>query len=321
MAKLGEAKLGSTQFAEPADIEISEEIDEAVRQRAEDIMKSIYPTEAGTNWDKILELILQEHKREHEVINDIVNGRFIDYADGEQLDMIGEFWQVTRNKGESDAHFRTRIKTQFPRHTSRATFDEIKKVSETLLNTYSQRITIDENHHPRFFDYDFIYEEVPDDWDTYTDSEKQQWINDNNVDNDLPTNYYDWTDAEQRDWLHDQEDQETWEQARFDIIAEEIVFHNAGVTVSEFESLIQDVKPAGVRAFANIGKQFTHRSVTDFNNGNNDAEKGYNDFDASTVDGYDPSNPTNSSPATLDGSETMLDTGGPYADEISIQYT
>lgn len=307
MAKLGESKLGSTQFAEPSDIEISEEIDEAVRSRAEEVMKSIYPTEPGTNWDKILEMILAEHKREHEVIRDIINGRFIDDADGEQLDMIGDMWQVTRRKAETDEHFRTRIKVQLPRHTSRATIDEIKNVSEELLRTNSKRILVDENHHPRFTEDDFDDDELPDDWDTMTDDEK-------------------------RDWLHDREDEETWEPARFDVVVEEIVFHNAGVTIAEYEDLIQDVKPAGVRAFATIGEQYTHRSVTDAQNGVNDPDKGHGGYDHSTldappmiVDDVEHVHGTRKIPEqvpkqTTDTSQ-LLDVGGPYADEISSQYT
>lgn len=296
MAKLGEARLGSTQFSEPGEVDISDEVSQAVRERAEEVMKSIYPTATGTNWDKVLELILDEHKRELEVINDIISGRFIDEADGEQLDMIGEMWQVYRRRDEDDGHFRARIKVQLPRHTSRATIEEIKNVTETLLQTDSERVLVDENFHPRYTEDDFSDSELPSDWDTMTADQ-------------------------QRDWLHDQEDAETWEQARFDIVIEEIVFHTAGVTIEEYEQLIQDVKPAGVRAFATIGEQFTHRSVTDFNNGDNDPEKAYGGYDHTTVDGYDPTAPTNDQPATLDGSEVRLDTGGPYADEISQQYT
>lgn len=259
MGKLGEAKLGSTQLATGGDIEVSSEIDEAVRERAEAVMKSIFPTHEGTEWDKILDIILIETKREYEVIEDIVSGRFIDDADGEQLDMIASLWQTERRSGERDSHFRSRIKTQFTRHTSRATPNEILQASSTILRTDKQRVLFDEN-----FDI---------------------------------------------------------EPARFDLYIEEIVFQNSGVTVEEFETLLRDVKPAGVRAFATIGEQFTHRSVTDFNDGINDTAKAYNDYDESQISGYDTSAPTNDEPATLDGSETKLDTGGEYADEITQQYT
>lgn len=257
MSKFGEGKLGSTQFAEPSDLEVAEEIEQEVRERAEAVMKSVYPTDPGTDWDKLLEVILEEFEREHQVIDAILSGRYIDDATGAQLNKIGEFWQVERRDQEGDDLYRARIKAQFPRHTSRATIDEVIEASATLLDTHPQRFDIHEN-----FDI---------------------------------------------------------EPARFDIVVEEIALHDAGVSIDDYQQLIQDIKPAGVKAVATIGSQFTYRSHSDFDDGVNDANKGYDDYDPNNVTGYDPDNPTNDSPASPSG--PLLGTGGAYADEITIDLT
>lgn len=145
MSKLGEAKLGSTQFNEPAPFEVDDETKQEIRDRAEAVMKSVYPTHEGTDWDKLLNVVLREFEREHKVIADIVSGRYIDDATNAQLDKIGEFWQVERRRQEEDEHYRARIKSQLPRHTSRATIDEILQVTAILLQTDISRIHVEEN--------------------------------------------------------------------------------------------------------------------------------------------------------------------------------
>lgn len=85
------------------------------------------------------------------------------------------------------------------------------------------------------------------------------------------------------------------EPARFDIFVPEQLVKDAPVTVGQFEDLLQDVKAAGVKAVATVGKQFTHRSEYAFKNGINDPERAY---------------------ASEDGSIN----GGPYADIITARH-
>lgn len=85
------------------------------------------------------------------------------------------------------------------------------------------------------------------------------------------------------------------EAARFDVFVREQVLRDADVTVSEYVALLREVKAGGVRAVATIGKQFTHRSVYEFENGINDGDRAY---------------------ASEDGSVE----GGPYADIITARH-
>lgn len=85
------------------------------------------------------------------------------------------------------------------------------------------------------------------------------------------------------------------EPGRFDVFIREQVLKDADVTVSQYVNLIQEVKGGGIRAVATIGKQFTHRSVYEANNGINDTDRSY---------------------ANEDGTIQ----GGPYADMITARH-
>ena len=75
------------------------------------------------------------------------------------------------------------------------------------------------------------------------------------------------------------------EPARIDVLVDEHVLSNIGVTVDEYVDLLTLVKPAGVRLVATIGEQFTYRSVYEFRNGFNNPNKGYGDIDDPAVGG------------------------------------
>lgn len=262
MAKYGDdgTQYGEVQYAEPAEPEIDSEIQQEVRERAIEVMKSVFPVEEGTNWDAILSIVLTEFKHEYEVMDDIINGRFIDYADHRQLDLIGEMWDTYRKTGEDDGHYRARIKANFSRHTSRATVQEMFDVATTILRTEHSHVHGEENFHI--------------------------------------------------------------EPARFDLWIDDIVFHDSGVTVDEFETLMQDVKPAGVKLWATIGEQFTHRSQTDFNEGINDEDRAYDGYDDTTITEQTfEQGGTHDDPIdlTIESDPQRLDVGGGYADRVTRQ--
>lgn len=288
MAKLGEAKLGSTQFAQPTplDPDVAE-----VRERAEEVMKHSYPTEPGTIWDAFLNTILFELELMNDVAIDVFDDRFVDSATQAQLDMIGEFFALERREGERDEHFRARIKLQMPRHTTTTTNDFIRKVCAQLLNTDPRRFQMEESHTPR-----------------------------------LPTDWYEMDEADQQAWLDDYANPPT-EPARFDVKVEKIVMANAPLTADELEALIQDVKAAGVKAGVIIGEQFTHRNVeveaADTENethtpDDNDVQLAYGGVDPNTHERIEASDGNYGEyyGATYGETDTGY-LGGVYADEIT----
>lgn len=250
MTKLGEFRLGSTQFSTPVAFEAETD---AVRERAEEVIKSPFPTHDGTVWDSLLTTILTSAEIQNEVAQNLIDARFVDTATRKQLGLIAELFHLERKPNEGDVHFRARIKSQLPRQTTTTTIDEILRISASLLNTDPQRIDVVESF---------------------------------NV-----------------------------EPARFDVHVEDIVFDDSTITVSEFETLLQDVKAAGVRAMATVGGQFTHRSIDDYDNAVNNADRAYGGYTDSSI------NTVSGEPDTLVDSPELLDTGGPYADEITQSFS
>lgn len=276
MSKLGESRLGSTQFSKPEPFEPDAE---PARERAEEHIKSAFPTHEGTTWDKVLNMILFEFELEAEIVESIISGRFINDATMYQLDMIGDYFGLDRRPDEDDGQFRARIKSQLPRHTTQTTINDIVRVSAQMLDTHPSRITVSEN-----FDI---------------------------------------------------------EPARFDVFVEEIVWHEADIDVAVFETLLQDMKAGGVRVQATLGDQFTHRSVSDWEDGVNDEDKAYGGYDHQTIhwpededdtlvgdygedtygDGtYYGGVYTHNQHGQVTEDSVLLDVGGPYADEITAGF-
>lgn len=230
---LGDSKLGESKLGVPITPDTLPEPEETPRERATEYVKSPFKTGEDTRWDDFLNLVTAEFEHEYATLRDIERHRHVDTASGAPLDKIGAFVHLDRNAGETDPHFRRRIKLQLPKHTTSATLNELIEDSTLLLDCDPEQLEIRET------------------WDV--------------------------------------------EPARFDVFVREQVLSDADVSVSEYVDLLREVKAAGVRAVATVGKQFTHRSQYEFDNGINDAERSY---------------------ANEDGSIE----GGPYADIITARH-
>mgnify|MGYP006292073315 CR=1 FL=1 len=209
MGRLGESRLGTDRLG--ADTTTTTVSKSAPRRRAETLVKSPFH---GTVWDKLLDVLAAEPVAQHSAIRELVAAHNIDTAQGAVLDKHGALVDVTRRKGERDAHYRKRIKLQLPADQSGATIPDIIYLSAILLDCHQSQIELHET--PGV------------------------------------------------------------EAARFDILLDEQVITETDVTADEYLALIQDIKPAGVRALVTIGQQFTHRSVADLQTGSNDPDKAYN---------------------------------------------
>lgn len=219
---LGDSRLGESKLGVPVAPETLPAPAETPRDRADDVVKSAFPTDENTTWDKFLNLITAEYEEEYAQIREIETQRYIETATGEPLEKLGRLFGVDRQHNETDTHLRHRIKLQLSKHTTGATLNEIIEDSTLVLQCEASQIEVRETH-------------------------------------DL-------------------------EAARFDVFIREQVLQDAPVNVDEYIDLIQEVKPAGVRAVATIGKQFTHRSEYEFNNDINDEARAYTDEDG-TIDG------------------------------------
>jgi hypothetical protein len=74
----------------------------------------------------------------------IKSAHFVDYAAGKNLEYLGELLNTRRLSGETDEHYRARLKAQFRQYTSSATVKELKEIISTVLSTQTDRATIKE---------------------------------------------------------------------------------------------------------------------------------------------------------------------------------
>ena len=72
---------------------------------------------------------------------------------------MAELWRIERFQFEGDDHFRTRIKLQLPKNTTRTTIDEILRVSTIMLDCDRSQITLVESHDIEPARFDVVVEE------------------------------------------------------------------------------------------------------------------------------------------------------------------
>jgi hypothetical protein len=256
LAKLGEARLGEVRLAEPAELEL---IDDDVEERAKEVIKSAFPTHEGTTWDQILDVILYEFRVHHTLAHDVMEQRFIDRADGEQIDMIGRLWGVERELFERDDSLRARIKSMFPRHTSRATINEVIHVLQMLLVNTERELSLDdyegttEERVRRLLDdtEEFSEDDLPDNWESWPRHELEEWLG--------------WYEDI---WMDDRlstkvkiRDNFWFEPASFLVEIEQDAYDQAGIRLEQLEEILDAVSAAGVRPILQIGALFTHAGV------------------------------------------------------------
>lgn len=104
-------------------------------------LKSPYPDEDST-WEDIIKAFAQEFDDYHTTITTIDEQNKIEEATDAQLDKIGSFLQLKRNTGESDPHYRGRLKVQLRKFLGSGTVDEIKETAAILLDAELEDIQI-----------------------------------------------------------------------------------------------------------------------------------------------------------------------------------
>jgi hypothetical protein len=238
MTKLGTSELGFGRIGSPISETGSRFADAGPRKRAEDIMLSSFPHGESDTWDDLLDTLAVEFRADLGLIDQTTAAKFIDTAQGAQLERIGDLVGVEKRTDETYEHYQRRVRLAIPASTRAATIEDITEMSTFLLECDLA---------------DVQYVESPE-----------------------------------------------FESARFDLQVRENVFSETSATVDEFETLLQKIKPAGVKARAAIGKQFTHRSVDDADTGTNDPDRAYSET---------------SSDGSIDES-----TGAPYADVVSRRF-
>lgn len=115
------------------------------RERLGRNLKSPYPDDEGTFWDDLFDTVAAEVEDLESTNNKVLDSKVVDDATGKQLDKLGELVKTDRKSGETDDHYRGRLKVQLRRFLSGATTDQIKETAAILLNTDADQITIEED--------------------------------------------------------------------------------------------------------------------------------------------------------------------------------
>lgn len=164
--KYGTTKLGTSRFSgesteedgdetvedefTPLEQELIESIEaddapSSVYDRFDAHLKPPFKSTEDSQWDKFLDVLAQEFEDWIDTRNEMHVARYIDTADGVELDRIGEFVGAERRSGERDAHYRARLKVEFHVRVGSGTIDDVIKTSALLLDTARSNITVSED--------------------------------------------------------------------------------------------------------------------------------------------------------------------------------
>lgn len=111
-------------------------------QRALDRMAAMLkpPFQDEEHWDELLNLFADPHDKLQFAAYRTLRSGFVETATQTQLDRIGEFAGVKRNRGESDARYRVRIIVGMRRQITGATLPEIQGVTAMLMGVDIDRV-------------------------------------------------------------------------------------------------------------------------------------------------------------------------------------
>lgn len=113
-------------------------------QRALDRMAAMLkpPFQDEDHWEEILDLFAEPHDRLQFAAYRTLRSGYVGTATGAQLNRIGEFAGVSRNRGETDARYRLRIIVGMRRQITGATLPEVQEVTAMLLGVDIDRVGI-----------------------------------------------------------------------------------------------------------------------------------------------------------------------------------
>ena len=117
--------------------------DDSARERYEEHLKTPYPRE-GEVWSALLDAFAAEIEELEEAIDEVEQSKFVDDADGEQLDKLATIFDRERQTGESDSRYRIRVQTALRELLGDGTIDEVKGAISVLLDDDREDIVVEE---------------------------------------------------------------------------------------------------------------------------------------------------------------------------------
>lgn len=116
---------------------------EEIVDRLEDSLKSPYPADSKV-WSAIIETLADEILELEQAREKVAKGKFVTDAEGEQLNRIGELFDIERRSDEADDVFRARLQVALRSQITSATVTELENVVSVLLDMPTSEVTIEE---------------------------------------------------------------------------------------------------------------------------------------------------------------------------------
>jgi len=115
--------------------------------RLKETFTSPYPIDdESTEWHALVTALGKQFKDISDTKDDILKSRFIQDADGKQLEKLASIFELERRTGETDATLRTRIKAELRTQLASGTYDDILNTASALLETDVSTIDITERY-------------------------------------------------------------------------------------------------------------------------------------------------------------------------------
>lgn len=110
------------------------------------LLSTAFRRDPDSNNYKLISIIAQRFDDIEQVINDIKNAHFVDFAGGKSLEYLASLFNIRRKQNETDDHFRARIKLAFSKISNMATINDIKEIIATTLQTETSRVKVKDRY-------------------------------------------------------------------------------------------------------------------------------------------------------------------------------
>lgn len=120
----------------------------------ENRLTSPYAKGATSNNYKLLKTAGDECDEASTVIANIKSAHFVDEAAGKNLENLAVLLQTPRTTGETDAHYRARLKTMWQRFVGSSTIQDIKNVTAAQLSVSTTRVNVKEDFTSKYAHFD-----------------------------------------------------------------------------------------------------------------------------------------------------------------------
>jgi hypothetical protein len=110
------------------------------------LLSTAFRRDPESNNYKLLKIITEGFDELEQVLEDVKNAHYVNFAQGKSLDYIASLFNVRRFPNETDEHFRARIKLAFSKISDMATINDTKEIIAATLQTETSRVKVKDRY-------------------------------------------------------------------------------------------------------------------------------------------------------------------------------